>query len=154
MSYRALCTIGLALSAAALISSSAYAGCPGAGGPGSLPPLSDESLTNSLRQAGFPEETLPTMVCLAGAESNKQPEAFCYDKPPSEKLLAFGVMQIYHIWYKDCTGYDDLDSQLSVLANPDANAACAYKAFRYAKHATTNGYTAWTTYNNGLCRGL
>lgn len=133
-------------------SASAYAGCPGAHGAGSAPALSDEEVDAALRAAKFPEETIPTMRCIAQEESGKYPEAYCMDT--SDNVLAWGTFQIYKLWFKECSGYSDLDSQLSILSDVQANAKCARRAYLTAKSQTGVGYNAWDVYKQGKCQGL
>ncbi len=135
------------------ISVNALAYCPGVSRTGDSEPMSDAQIEEVLRAASFPEETIPTMVCIAAAESTRFPTASCTNASDSA-IIAYGLFQIYDLWFKQCTNTDSRDYQIALLSDPGVNAKCAWRAFRSARSSTGDGYTAWNVYNDGQCHGL
>src|SRR5690348_5107613 len=102
------CKVTLIFVLGALVTSTdAHAVCPGDHGAGSAAALDDGALDGLLLAAGFPQESLSTMRCIAHKESGAHPEAFCLSTGANQKVLAWGLFQISRLWFKQCSGYDD-----------------------------------------------
>jgi hypothetical protein len=136
------------------LSAVSHAGCPGPHGAGSAPALSDDELNNVLLTAGFPQESLDTMRCIAQKESGAYPEAYC-SSATDDEVLAIGVFQIHKFWFKECTGVDEEESQLNILMDPAQNAKCARRVYLSSRALTNNPYKQWDVYRiDGACHGL
>jgi hypothetical protein len=86
-----------------------------------------------LKDAGFPRETIPRMVCTAKYESLYDTRAKNVNSNGSHDT---GLFQINDIWLKEC------GVTRKQLLNPRVNVACARRVFR------ESGYWAWYGYRH------
>ena len=94
--------------------------------------LSNEDLIDLLKEIGFPEESIPTMVCIAKLESGLNPSALNYNH---NKSVDVGLFQINSSWFKKC------DTNLAALYDEKENSRCALTVLKH------QGFPAWTAYN-------
>ena len=108
--------------------------------------LSDSQLASLARQAGFEENTIPTIVGIARAESGGNPMALNPDRSTGDE--SYGLMQVNMIDYPD---YQLGQSRLrefglkakSDLYDPLTNMRAAKRIF------DTQGPNAWSVYKSG-----
>ena len=111
----------------------------------------EEQIANLLRQAGFPESAIPTMVRIAELESSNDSESF--NDNPSTGDLSYGLFQINMLgkmgperrkWF----GIKSNDE----LYDPLTNAKAAYKLWssKEKSKGENQGFTHWTTYNKQI----
>ena len=109
------------------------------------PHLSAESacnVANYLRKAGFPSNTIGTMVCISKYESSYNCGATNKNVDGSTD---YGMMQINSYYW--CSGdptskYNECGASCSSMLNCQTNANCAYKVYR------EQGYNAWYGYKS------
>ena len=109
------------------------------------PHLSAESacnVANYLRKAGFPSNTIGTMVCISKWESSYNCGATNHNNDGSTD---YGLMQINSYYW--CSGdptskYNECGASCSSMLNCQTNANCAYKVYK------EQGYNAWYGYKN------
>ena len=115
---------------------------------------SEKQIANLLRQAGFPESAIPTMVKIAQLESTNNTAAF----NGKGRDLSYGLFQI--------NMKDDDPANLNMgkerrkwfglksneeLYDPLTNAKAAYKLWSSKeKQGKNKGFTHWSTYNEQL----
>lgn len=110
-----------------------------------------EQIAQYLRNAGFPENAIPTMLRIAQLESNNNPNAFNPDSSTGD--LSYGLFQINMLgkmgperrkWFGIKSNEE--------LYDPQKNADAAYKLWssREKSKGAGQGYTHWSTYNNKL----
>ncbi len=95
-----------------------------------------------LRKSGFPEYSVPTMVCTSKYESSYNCDATHKNTDGSSD---YGLMQINSYYW--CSGdplskYNSCGATCSSLLNCQSNANCAYTVWKQ------QGYTAWYGYKN------
>lgn len=111
----------------------------------------EEQITSLLRQAGFPESAIPTMVRIAQLESNNDSNAF--NDNPNTGDLSYGLFQINMLgkmgperrkWFGIKSNEELLD--------PLTNAKAAYKLWssKEKSKGENQGFTHWTTYNKQI----
>jgi hypothetical protein len=110
-----------------------------------------EQIAQYLRNAGFPEEAIPTMLRIAQLESSNDPNAF---NPDSEtKDLSYGLFQInmFEKMGPERRKWFGIKSN-EELYDPQKNADAAYKLWnsRERSKGKGQGFTHWSTYNNQL----
>lgn len=93
-----------------------------------------------LRKAGFPENTIGTMVCISKYESSFNCDA---TNKNTDSSTDYGLFQINSYYW--CSGdpmskYNECHTSCSSLFNCQTNANCAYTVWRQ------QGYTAWYGY--------
>ncbi len=94
--------------------------------------LSEIEIADHLRDAGFPESAVPTMVCVAKHESSYYTGA---TNTNTNGTTDYGLFQINsYYWGKTC------DATASELMNPSVNAACAKIVYKQ------QGLNAWYGY--------
>lgn len=94
--------------------------------------LNYEQITTLLKDIGFPEKSIPTMVCIAKWESGLNPKALNFN---TNNTVDVGLFQINSIWFKKC------NTNLATLYDEKENSRCALTVLR------NQGFPAWTTYN-------
>jgi len=108
-------------------------------------------ITNLLRQAGFPESAIPTMVRIAQLESTNNTQAFNDNSDTGD--LSYGLFQINMLgdmgperrkWFGIKSNEE--------LYDPLTNAKAAYKLWSSKERAKGEGqgYTHWSAYNNKI----
>lgn len=95
-----------------------------------------------LKAAGFPQSSLPTMVCISKYESSFNCDA---TNKNTDGSTDYGLMQINSYWW--CSGdplskYNGCSATCSSLFNCQSNANCAYTVWKQ------QGYNAWYGYKN------
>ena len=103
---------------------------------------SECQVANYLRKSGFPEYSVPTMVCTSKYESSFNCDATHKNTDGSSD---YGLMQINSYYW--CSGdpsskYNSCGATCSSLLNCQSNANCAYTVWKQ------QGYTAWYGYKN------
>ncbi len=99
--------------------------------------LSEQEVMTHIREAGFPEESVNTMLCVAQHESARRPRAINVNRNGSTD---YGLFQINgSVWGSRC--------EIDRLFDPAYNARCAKIVF------DEQGLTAWVAYNKhkALC---
>lgn len=99
-------------------------------------------VANYLKKSGFPDYTIPTMVCISKYESSYNCDAVHKNQDSSSD---YGLMQINSYYW--CSGdplskYNSCGTSCSSLYNCQANTNCAYTVWKQ------QGYTAWYGYKN------
>jgi hypothetical protein len=108
-------------------------------------------ITDLLRQAGFPESAIPTMVRIAQLESTNNTQAFNDNSDTGD--LSYGLFQINMLgdmgperrkWFGIKSNEE--------LYDPLTNAKAAYKLWISKERAKGEGqgYTHWSAYNNKI----
>jgi lipocalin len=97
-------------------------------------------VSNYLKKSGFPDYTLPTMVCISKYESSYNCDAINKNTDGSSD---YGLMQINSYYW--CSGdslskYNECKISCSSLYNCQYNTNCAYIVWKQ------QGYTAWYGY--------
>lgn len=110
-----------------------------------------EQIAQYLRNAGFPEEAIPTMLRIAQLESTNDPNAFNPDS--TTKDLSYGLFQInmFGKMGPERRKWFGIKSN-EELYDPQKNADAAYKLWssRERSKGKGQGFTHWSTYNNQL----
>jgi hypothetical protein len=110
-----------------------------------------EQIAQYLRNAGFPESAIPTMLRIAQLESTNDPNAFNPDS--TTKDLSYGLFQInmFGKMGPERRKWFGIKSN-EELYDPQKNANAAYKLWnsREKSKGAGQGYTHWSTYNNQL----
>ena len=110
-----------------------------------------EQIAQYLRNAGFPESAIPTMLRIAQLESTNDPNAFNPDS--KTKDLSYGLFQInmFGKMGPERRKWFGIKSN-EELYDPQKNANAAYKLWssREKSKGAGQGYTHWSTYNNKL----
>jgi lipocalin len=101
---------------------------------------SECQVANYLRNSGFPEYSVPTMVCISKYESSYNCDA---TNRNTDGSTDYGLMQINSYYW--CSGdpqsrYNSCGTSCSSLFNCQANTNCAYIVWKQ------QGYTAWYGY--------
>ena len=101
--------------------------------------LNPQHVAVLLQAVGFPESSIPRMVCTAKYESAFKTNATNQNSNGSQDT---GLFQINDLWEKEC------GVSRESLKDPVVNAACARKVF------SAQGYWAWYAYrkNQDLCK--
>jgi hypothetical protein len=110
-----------------------------------------EQIAQYLRNAGFPESAIPTMLRIAQLESSNDPNAFNPDESTGD--LSYGLFQINMLgkmgperrkWFGIKSNEE--------LYDPQKNADAAFKLWnsRERSKGKGQGFTHWSTYNNQL----
>jgi lysozyme C len=104
--------------------------------------ISECQVASYLRNAGFPQTTIPTMVCISKYESSFNCDA---TNKNTDGSTDYGLMQINSYWW--CSGdplskYNGCSASCSSLFNCQSNANCAYTVWKQ------QGYNAWYGYKN------
>lgn len=99
-------------------------------------------IANYLKKSGFPDYTIPTMVCISKYESSYNCDAVHKNQDSSSD---YGLMQINSYYW--CSGdplskYNSCGTSCSSLYNCQSNTNCAYTVWKQ------QGYTAWYGYKN------
>jgi lysozyme C len=95
-----------------------------------------------LRKSGFPEYSVPTMVCISKYESSYNCDA---THKNTDGSTDYGLMQINSYYW--CSGdplskYNSCSTSCSSLLNCQTNTNCAYIVWKQ------QGYTAWYAYKS------
>ncbi len=95
-----------------------------------------------LRNAGFPQSAVPTMVCTSKYESSFNCDAYHKNTDGSSD---YGLMQVNSYWW--CSGdpaskYNGCSKSCSSMYDCQTNANCAYTIWKQ------QGYNAWYGYKN------
>ena len=103
---------------------------------------SECQVASYLRKSGFPEYSVPIMVCTSKYESSYNCDATHKNTDGSSD---YGLMQINSYYW--CSGdpsskYNSCGATCSSLLNCQTNANCAYTVWKQ------QGYTAWYGYKN------
>lgn len=103
---------------------------------------SECQVANYLRKSGFPEYSVPTMVCTSKYESSYNCDA---TNKNTDGSTDYGLMQINSYYW--CSGdakskYNSCGTSCSSLFNCQTNTNCAYIVWKQ------QGYTAWYGYKN------
>ena len=103
---------------------------------------SECQVASYLRKSGFPEYSVPTMVCTSKYESSYNCDA---TNKNTDGSTDYGLMQINSYYW--CSGdpkskYNSCGTTCSSLFNCQVNANCAYIVWKQ------QGYTAWYGYKN------
>jgi lipocalin len=103
---------------------------------------SECQVASYLRKSGFPEYSVPTMVCTSKYESSYNCDA---TNKNTDGSTDYGLMQINSYYW--CSGdpkskYNSCGTSCSSLFNCQANTNCAYIVWKQ------QGYTAWYGYKN------
>lgn len=103
---------------------------------------SECQVASYLRKSGFPEYSVPTMVCISKYESSNNCDA---TNKNTDGSTDYGLMQINSYWW--CSGdplskYNSCGTSCSSLFNCQTNTNCAYTVWKQ------QGYTAWYGYKN------
>jgi lipocalin len=101
---------------------------------------SECQVASYLRKSGFPEYSVPTMVCISKYESSYNCDA---TNRNTDGSTDYGLMQINSYYW--CSGdpqsrYNSCGATCSSLFNCQANTNCAYIVWKQ------QGYTAWYGY--------
>ena len=107
------------------------------------PNLSAESpcaVAGYLRKAGFPSNSIGTMVCIAKWESSYNCGATNHNTDGSTDYGLFEINSYYWCSGDSKSKYNECNASCSSLLNCQANANCAYKVFK------EQGYNAWYGY--------
>lgn len=110
-----------------------------------------EQIAELLRQAGFPESAIPTMVRIAQLESSNNSDAINDNSSTGD--LSYGLFQINMLgkmgperrkWFGIKSNEELLD--------PATNAEAAYKLWssKEKSKGKNQGFTHWTTYNKQI----
>jgi len=110
-----------------------------------------EQIANLLREAGFPESAIPTMVRIAQLESSNNSDSV--NDNPATGDLSYGLFQINMLgkmgperrkWFGIKSNEELLD--------PVTNAKAAYKLWssKEKSKGEGQGFTHWTTYNKQI----
>lgn len=99
-------------------------------------------IANYLKKSGFPDYTIPTMVCISKYESSYNCDAVHKNQDSSSD---YGLMQINSYYW--CSGdplskYNSCGTSCSSLYNCQTNTNCAYTVWKQ------QGYNAWYGYKN------
>ena len=103
---------------------------------------SECQVASYLANSGFPQSTLPTMVCISKYESSFNCDA---TNKNTDGSTDYGLMQINSYWW--CSGdplskYNGCSATCTSLFDCQKNANCAYIVWRQ------QGYNAWYGYKN------
>ena len=103
---------------------------------------SECQISNYLKKSGFPDYTIPTMVCISKYESSYNCDA---TNKNTDSSTDYGLMQINSYYW--CSGdalskYNECKIACSSLFNCQYNTNCAYVVWKQ------QGYTAWYGYKN------
>lgn len=103
---------------------------------------SECQVASYLRKSGFPEYSVPIMVCTAKYESSYNCDA---TNKNTDGSTDYGLMQINSYYW--CSGdskskYNSCGTSCSSLFNCQTNSNCAYTVWKQ------QGYTAWYGYKN------
>jgi lysozyme C len=103
---------------------------------------SECQVASYLRKSGFPEYSVPTMVCTSKYESSYNCDA---TNKNTDGSTDYGLMQINSYYW--CSGdpkskYNSCGTTCSSLFNCQTNTNCAYIVWKQ------QGYTAWYGYKN------
>ena len=103
---------------------------------------SECQVASYLRKSGFPEYSIPTMVCTSKYESSYNCDA---TNKNTDGSTDYGLMQINSYYW--CSGdplskYNSCGTSCSSLFNCQTNTNCAYIVWKQ------QGYTAWYGYKN------
>jgi len=95
-----------------------------------------------LKNAGFPQSTIPTMVCTSKYESSFNCDAYHKNTDGSSD---YGLMQVNSYWW--CSGdpaskYNGCSKTCSSMYDCQTNANCAYTIWKQ------QGYNAWYGYKS------
>jgi len=101
---------------------------------------SECQISNYLKKSGFPDYTIPTMVCISKYESSYNCDA---TNKNTDSSTDYGLMQINSYYW--CSGdalskYNECKVACSSLFNCQYNTNCAYIVWKQ------QGYTAWYGY--------
>lgn len=101
---------------------------------------SECQISNYLKKSGFPDYSIPTMVCISKYESSYNCDA---KHKNTDGSTDYGLMQINSYYW--CSGdpmskYNECKVACSSLLNCQYNTNCAYTVWRQ------QGYTAWYGY--------
>jgi lipocalin len=101
---------------------------------------SECQISNYLKKSGFPDYTIPTMVCISKYESSYNCDA---TNKNTDSSTDYGLMQINSYYW--CSGdalskYNECMVACSSLFNCQYNTNCAYIVWKQ------QGYTAWYGY--------
>ena len=104
--------------------------------------ISECQVASYLRNAGFPQTSVPTMVCISKYESSFNCDA---TNKNTDGSTDYGLMQINSYWW--CSGdalskYNGCSATCSSLFNCQNNANCAYTVWKQ------QGYNAWYGYKS------
>jgi hypothetical protein len=111
---------------------------------------SQEQIAELLRQAGFPESAIPTMIKIAQLESANNTRAYNPDSSTGD--LSYGLFQInmFGKMGPERRKWFGIKSN-EELYDPQKNAEAAYKLWSSKeKQGKGKGFTHWTTYNEQL----
>lgn len=97
--------------------------------------MTQEQVAQLISNAGFPEEIVPLVTCLAEKESHFRPNAVHHN---TNDTSDHGLLQINDIWVGG-QGACNVASAKELL-NPEKNVACALVIYE------TQGLKAWSTY--------
>ena len=103
---------------------------------------SECQISSYLKKSGFPDYTIPTMVCISKYESSYNCDA---TNKNTDGSTDYGLMQINSYYW--CSGdpkskYNSCGTSCSSLFNCQTNTNCAYIVWKQ------QGYTAWYGYKN------
>jgi lysozyme C len=103
---------------------------------------SECQVASYLRKSGFPEYSVPTMVCISKYESSNNCDA---TNKNTDGSTDYGLMQINSYYW--CSGdpkskYNSCGTSCTSLFNCQTNTNCAYTVWKQ------QGYTAWYGYKN------
>ena len=103
---------------------------------------SECQISSYLKKSGFPDYTIPTMVCISKYESSYNCDA---TNKNTDGSTDYGLMQINSYYW--CSGdalskYNECKIACSSLFNCQYNTNCAYIVWKQ------QGYTAWYGYKN------
>ena len=103
---------------------------------------SECQISSYLKKSGFPDYTIPTMVCISKYESSYNCDA---TNKNTDGSTDYGLMQINSYYW--CSGdalskYNECKIACSSLFNCQYNTNCAYVVWKQ------QGYTAWYGYKN------
>jgi lipocalin len=103
---------------------------------------SECQVASYLRKSGFPEYSVPTMVCISKYESSYNCDA---TNKNTDGSTDYGLMQINSYYW--CSGdpkskYNSCGTTCTSLFNCQTNTNCAYIVWKQ------QGYTAWYGYKN------
>ena len=103
--------------------------------------VSKKELVQLLRQAGFPEKDIPTMVGIAGGESSYNPQAYNPNANTGDK--SYGLFQINMLGAMGPERRREFGLESNdQLFDPATNVRAAKKIY------DTQGLGAWSVYNN------
>jgi hypothetical protein len=103
---------------------------------------SECDVVNYLKHAGFPSNTIDTMVCISKYESSFNCDA---TNKNVDQSTDYGLFQINSYYW--CSGdpeskYDECNASCTSLFDCQRNTNCAYRVWR------EQGYNAWYGYKN------